>query len=153
MFCWKALIDIVCVFFFFLVISAIVWWLSKSIEHVFELHKIRTSQIFHHQSTYWFVSMMRFFFIFFPFCNYFNEMSICLYFSLSWHRRRVSPCSSAVRLDVHNCATSSSLFFCGLWFYRQQVNETNKTRRMIALSKNRQTTNCNTSSWGDLHVI
>lgn len=54
-------------FFFFLVISAIVWWLSKSIEHVFELHKVRTSQIFHHQSTYWFVSMMRFFSSFFPF--------------------------------------------------------------------------------------
>lgn len=136
MFCWKALIDIVCVcFFFFLVISAIVWWLSKSIEHVFELHKIRTSQIFHHQSTYWFVSMMRFFSSFFPFVIILMKCRFVYIF----HSHGIAVVSRLVPLPSVWMFTIVQLhhryFFCGLWFYRHQVNEINKTRRMIALSK------------------
>lgn len=153
MFCWKALIDIVCVFFSFSSFQRLFDGFQSQLSMSLNCTKYELARFFTINQRIDSCQWWGFFSSFFPFVIFLMKCRFVYIF----HSHGIAVVSRLVplpvRLDVHNCATSSSLFFCGLWFYRQQVNETNKTRRMIALSKNRQTTNCNTSSCGDLHVI
>lgn len=130
------------IFIFFPRCSAIVWWLSNSIEHVFKLrmkcelarfftinqpiHSCQWDFFLYFSFGFFFVFKMKCPFVYMEFFAWFACQRIASGLVSS---RLISLC-----LVIHklcNFIIATIFFHVRLWFYRQRVNETNKTQTHI----------------------